>query len=71
MHGMRMLDAYISTYPDTFGSVTFEECCNKYNVQYWTDEQLQLQVPTMDLYGCSYSVAKAILEYVFERAECI
>eukprot|EP01084_Bolivina_argentea_P296875 511369_1 len=65
-HGRRMLDAYVSTYREMLGPVTFMECCNKYCVQYWEHDE-HLDVPTLDLFGCTYSVAKAILEYVFDK----
>eukprot|EP01084_Bolivina_argentea_P225330 380819_1 len=65
-HGRRMLDAYVSTYRDLFGPVTFKECCDKYRVQYW-EQGKHLNIPTMTLFGCNYSVSKAILEYVFEK----
>eukprot|EP01084_Bolivina_argentea_P174097 301566_1 len=31
----RMLDAYVSTYGDAMGAITFEEFSDKYNLQYW------------------------------------
>eukprot|EP01084_Bolivina_argentea_P290577 499166_1 len=65
-HGKRMLDAYVSTYRDSFGSQTFVECCSKYHVQYWEDVEY-LNIPTLNLFGCNYGTAKAILEYVFEK----
>eukprot|EP01084_Bolivina_argentea_P177745 307385_1 len=64
-HSNRMLDAYVSTYPG-FGSVTFEEFCQKYNVQYW-DHDDKTKIPMLNLYAYNYSVSKAILNYVFEK----
>eukprot|EP01084_Bolivina_argentea_P169588 293976_1 len=64
--GNRMLVAYIYAFREGFGSQTFEECCSKYHIQYW--EQIeQLQIPTVDLYTVDYCVAKAILEYIFDK----
>eukprot|EP01084_Bolivina_argentea_P021304 39570_1 len=65
-YGNRMLAAYIYTFREGFGFRTFEECCGKYNVQYWENIE-QLQIPTVNLFMTDYLVAKAILEYIFEK----
>eukprot|EP01084_Bolivina_argentea_P199131 340810_1 len=65
-YGNRMLDAYVSTYRNGFGSATFKECCSKYNVQYWEDVD-QLDIPTVNLFVADKDLAKAILEYIFKE----
>eukprot|EP01084_Bolivina_argentea_P254861 428562_1 len=62
--GKRMLDGYVSTYQDGFGSATFKECCSKYNVQYWGNVD-ESNVPTINLFVADKALAKAILEYIF------
>eukprot|EP01084_Bolivina_argentea_P021308 39577_1 len=64
VYGNRMLDAYVSTYRNGFGSATFKECCSSYNVQYWEDVS-ELNVPTINLFVADRAMAKAILEHIF------
>eukprot|EP01084_Bolivina_argentea_P199130 340806_1 len=66
VYGNKMLDAYVSTYRNGFGSATFKECCSKYNVQYWEDVD-QLDIPTVNLFVADKDLAKAILEYIFKE----
>eukprot|EP01084_Bolivina_argentea_P169587 293975_1 len=66
-HANRMLDAYVATYP-SFGSTTFEECCSKYNLQYWEHVNVeQMNIPTLNLFSHNYSMANAILKHIFEK----